>query len=376
MARALRSSIRDVALATAGPSEFGHAALRVVRTRVPFDRGCVATVDPATLMLTSATMIDVPESIGSRFATVAELEYGTSPYANTYGRLAHVPGGVQTIRDGIDGDVRNALPYGEILEPLGMDDEVRLLFRGRDDRVWGAGTLMRGAGNRFGDPEVRALAACAREIGEGLRLSLIRQAPRVMAEVSGGPAVVVVGENDDVEWVTSRASEYIDRIGGDSCARMMPAVASAVRFRNSGESVTTRARTVDGEWLVLRAGRLDGRGSRGRVVVTLEPAQPAQLVALVTELHRLTVREAEVLGHVLACETRTEIGQRMFISPYTVQDHLKSIYAKIGVNSRQELVAHLFYTHHLPHFGAPVGPDGWFTGEHRHVGRGPEANAP
>ena len=76
-------------------------------------------------------------------------------------------------------------------------------------------------------------------------------------------------------------------------------------------------------------------------------------------------REAEVLGHVLACETRAEIGQRMFISPYTVQDHLKSIYAKLGVNSRQELVAHLFFAHHLPHFGAPVGPDGSFVGAAR-----------
>ncbi len=267
-------------------------------------------------MLTSATMIDVPESIGSGFATVAELEYGTSPYANTYGRLAHVPGGVQTIRDGIDGgDVRNALPYGEILEPLGMDDEVRLLFRGRDDRVWGgAGTLMRGAGNGFGDPEVRALAACAREIGEGLRLSLIRQAPLVMAEVSGGPAVVVVG-GERRRGMGDVASVGIPR--PDRRRFLRPDDARG-RIRRAipelGGVGEHRARTADGEWLVLRAGRLDGRGSRGRVVVTLEPARPAQLVALVTELHRLTAREAEVLGHVLACETRTEIGQRMFIS--------------------------------------------------------------
>ncbi|MFZ2530354.1 MAG: helix-turn-helix transcriptional regulator [Rhodococcus sp. (in: high G+C Gram-positive bacteria)] len=375
-AGALRSSLRDIALATASTSEFGQAALRAVRTRIPFDRGCIGTVDPATLMLTSVTMMDVPNSLGRGFASVAELEYGTSPYANAYGRLAREPGGAQTIRDAVAGDIRETLPYGQILEPLGMDDEVRLVFRGRDDRVWGAGTLMRGPGHRFGDTDVRALAACGREIGEGLRLPLIRQTPRMVTEVSDGPAVVVVGEDDEVESVTPRASEYLDRIGGDSCVRMMPAVASAVRFRNSGEAVVTRVRTADGEWLVLRAGRLDGRGARGRVVVTVEPAQPAQIIALVTELHRLTARESEVLGHVLACETRTEIGQRMFISPYTVQDHLKSIYAKIGVNSRQELVAHLFYSHHLPHFGASVGPDGWFAGVHRRDGHGSEPNAP
>ncbi|MGW0025523.1 helix-turn-helix transcriptional regulator [Rhodococcus sp. NPDC003383] len=362
---ALRSSIRDAALATDSPSDFGQAALSVIRRRIPFDRGMVGTVDPGTLMITSATMVDVTDPTGRAVEIVAELEYGTSPYANTYSRLARKPEGVQTIRDAIDGDVRDALPYQQILEPLGMDDEVRLVFRGRDNRVWGGGTLMRGPGDRFCDAELKALAEIAREIGEGLRLSLIRQAPQVAAEVSDGPAVVIVGEDDEVESATPRALEFLDRMGGDSRIRMMPAVAAAVRFRNSGDAVVTRMRTADGEWLVLRAGRLDGRGAAGRVVVTLEPAHPAQIVALVTDLYRLTAREAEVLGHVLACETRAEIGQRMFISPYTVQDHLKSIYAKLGVNSRQELVAHLFFAHHLPHFGAPVGPDGSFVGAAR-----------
>ena len=331
-------------------------------------------VDPATLMLTSATMVDVDvdDPTGRAAEIVAHLEYGTTPYANTYGRLARTRTGVQTIRDGIEGEIRDALPYVEILEPMGMADEVRLVFRGRDKLVWGGGTLMRGPGRRFSGEEVRVLAGCAREIGEGLRLSLVRQAPRVLPEVTGGPAVVIVGPDDEVESATPQALEFLDRIVDESRLRMLPAVSAAVRLRTSGRAVLTRARTVDGRWLVIRAGMFDGRGPAGRVVVTLEPAGPAEVLSLLTAIHGLTERETAVLGRVLLGETRVEIGQRLFISPYTVQDHLKSIYAKTGVNSRQELVARLFYTHYLPRYGEPVGPGGWFAGDTARAHQAPD----
>ncbi|MFF3178812.1 LuxR C-terminal-related transcriptional regulator [Rhodococcus pyridinivorans] len=143
---------------------------------------------------------------------------------------------------------------------------------------------------------------------------------------------------------------------------MLPAVVVAVRFRYEGAAArVVRVRTEDGQWLVLRAGSLDGRGESARIVVAIEPAQPGQLVALTAALHGLTERETDVLARVLAGETRTEIARGLFVSPYTVQDHLKSIYAKTGVNSRQELVARLFFTHCLPRVGTEIGPDGWFV---------------
>jgi DNA-binding NarL/FixJ family response regulator len=48
----------------------------------------------------------------------------------------------------------------------------------------------------------------------------------------------------------------------------------------------------------------------------------------------LTAREIEVLRLVAQGLTDAEVGGRLFISPRTVSQHLRSIYNKLGVSSR------------------------------------------
>ena len=53
----------------------------------------------------------------------------------------------------------------------------------------------------------------------------------------------------------------------------------------------------------------------------------------------LSPREAELLEHLATgCDTR-QVAQQMFVSEHTIQDHLKSIFAKTGTNNRRTLLA-------------------------------------
>jgi DNA-binding NarL/FixJ family response regulator len=48
----------------------------------------------------------------------------------------------------------------------------------------------------------------------------------------------------------------------------------------------------------------------------------------------VTAREREILRLLIEDHTQKEIAERLFISPHTVDTHLRNIYRKLGVHSR------------------------------------------
>jgi DNA-binding CsgD family transcriptional regulator len=61
----------------------------------------------------------------------------------------------------------------------------------------------------------------------------------------------------------------------------------------------------------------------------------------------LTAAELRVAAHVADGMTNRGVAERMFLSPHTVDAHLKHIYAKLNIHSRVELTV-LTLRHRAP----------------------------
>lgn len=55
--------------------------------------------------------------------------------------------------------------------------------------------------------------------------------------------------------------------------------------------------------------------------------------------HQMTVRETEILEHLVYGQSNGDIGARLGISPDTVQTHIRNLMGKLGVSSRLEAVS-------------------------------------
>ena len=68
------------------------------------------------------------------------------------------------------------------------------------------------------------------------------------------------------------------------------------------------------------------------------PRATASVCARIAASAKLSKREAEILPLALRGRTAERIAGEFFISKNTVDTHLRRIYAKCGVHTRQELI--------------------------------------
>lgn len=127
------------------------------------------------------------------------------------------------------------------------------------------------------------------------------------------------------------------------------------RLKEQADLPVTRLRD-DPAWPVLESGdgsifslRASYLGVAGKGEI---PTHVMVLVERVVEKHEMDVeravrrfglskREQQVLQLVCQGFMNRDIGERLFISEYTVKDHLKNIMKKMGVGTRGEIMAAL-----------------------------------
>lgn len=73
----------------------------------------------------------------------------------------------------------------------------------------------------------------------------------------------------------------------------------------------------------------------------MSKTQQIDIIRQTETLEELTVREKEVLQHILSGKSNREIAQALFISESTVKTHARNISSKYDVGSRAELISTL-----------------------------------
>jgi DNA-binding CsgD family transcriptional regulator len=114
-----------------------------------------------------------------------------------------------------------------------------------------------------------------------------------------------------------------------------------------------RAHLLYGEWLRRENRRSDARGQlrvahdmftaadagafaeRARRELAATGESVAERAAAASDT--LTAQEAHIAGLAGSGLTNTEIGAQMFLSPHTVEWHLRKVFTKLGITSRRQL---------------------------------------
>jgi DNA-binding CsgD family transcriptional regulator len=350
---------------------FRVESVRRLRKVIPTDVSFFATADPATLLFTSAVRDDLLAQASPQFLEREFLK--DDPIKFT--RLARANSPVDSLGMATEGELVRSPRYQEILAPIGLGDELRAVLK-VGSKCWGFMCLHRErSGPDFTPAEAALLARLAPHLAEGLRAALLLGDSRATSPPPDGPWLILLADDLSLVAITPAAEGWLAEVAeGDWPSSLeLPDAVYAVAARllaleRGGHTPPDlmpriRLRTASGRWLVLHASRLRATGAEGQIAVIFEEAHTSEIAPLIVDAYGLTRREGEITQLVLRGLSTAEVSEELHITPNTVRDHFKSIFDKVGVRSRRELVGQVFAQHYQPRMATGHEPnaDGWFA---------------
>jgi len=340
---AARSRCRERIERLAGSAMDGESirreAIAQLQYVVGFDRWCWPNADPVSLLPLSGF---ADHDYGPGVPRLLELEYSSDGFAAKH-RVARRAQPVASMSAETAGDLARSARWDEVMRPVGIGDVAAVACR---DRLgcWGWIEAYRDRSDRpFEEEELRLLAGVGSHLGPVLRRDFA-------AALHGGsaapdpPGVVVLDADLRIVGSTAAARAWLDALPAAGLFAQWGIAAPivypvATRARSSTTVATARAieQTIDRGLVVIEAARMSGDGDN-TIAVTLRSAAPSETFDLLCRAHALTRRERDVVRAVVAGLDTRAITARLFISPYTIQDHLKAAFGKVGVHSRRELL--------------------------------------
>jgi DNA-binding CsgD family transcriptional regulator len=333
------------ALADAGldAAEARRSAIAELRRALGFDRWCWPLTDPDSVLSTNGVGdIDFWPSL----ARLVALEHGgdvtSKPLLATSGQAS------VALSATTGGDLPRSRRWRECLRPYGVGDELMTVCRDHHG-CWGTVELMRSDDDApFTEDDQRLLHALAPTLGTLLRRSLRHEwrAPADRLEPRPPGTLILDAELRPIGW-TAPFRDWLAELpaSGPDPQSLPPAVyeiaARALAPRATGLPDRVRLRAPNGRWSVIEGAPLEGTRSAAGVAITVRAAAPEEIFDLLCRAHDLSFRERELAELLLRGLSTEQLAGALYISPYTVKDHLKAIFDKTGMRSRRELSSHL-----------------------------------
>lgn len=311
--------------------------LEQLRNVVAFDAHAWLLTDPVTEVGT-APVADVPWL--SELPTQIRLKYLTG--LNRWTSLRERSVGLLVEDTG--GEPERSLLWRNLLARHGVSDNASVVFRDRFG-CWGFLELWRLDGT-FSAADATLLSELAAQVTPTLRRLQAATFTGSPQRSLPGPGVLLLSPELVVRDQTVETQEYLRLLvppeGGQAPvpagAYNVAAQLLAVEAGVDDHPPSARVHLAGGLWVTLRAARLGG-GSGSDIAVTIERTSAQGRADLFARAFALSDREQELLQCLADGADTRQVAQRMFLSENTVQDHLKSVFAKTAVHSRRTLLA-------------------------------------
>ena len=319
--------------------------LRRLRRMLSVDAAFFATVDPMTLLFTSAA---ADEPLGAAQELFLENEFGRDD-VNKFAALAGAADPVASLDRATRGQRPASARYREIMSPLGLGDELRAALLAKNG-CWGVLCLHReNSPHGFDATELDLIRRISPHVAEGLRRAITAGPVAADGAEVTAPGMIVLDANLAVLSMSQEAERWLSEIGdadwpstSELPIPVYSAAAGLVRLEGglatAQPPATVRLRSRAGRWVSLHASRLSGPPT-AQIGIVIEPTAAAEVSSLLLTAYGLTTAQSRVVALVVRGHSTREIVTELHISANTVQEHLTAAFDKFGVRSRRELVA-------------------------------------
>jgi len=337
-----RERLERLATSTLGCESIQREAIADLQRLVGFDRWVWSLADPETLLPLGGV---AEHDYGPRVPRALELEYSGGDFAakDVLARRANPAGSLSTETGG---DLARSPRWDEVLRPVGIGDSAVVACRDAQG-CWGWVVAYRDSDDRpFRGGDLEFLASVGPALGAALRRGLgFTPLPDRDAAKLSTTGVILLNADLRVVDTTAGARAWLGAFqaaGLFAAWGMLPGtiypVATRARAGRTATGAHALERMVDGRWVMIEAAPLEERG-RGEIAVILRAATPRETFDRRCRIYGLSPRERELVAALVAGLDTRAVTERLFISRHTVQDHLKSVFEKMSIHSRREMLA-------------------------------------